>query len=254
MKKDIDYTKRKVSVDIKAENIQAIEAFKAEGSLDGLYSLKTTTDIINDCISLLLNTSKEYRDTLSKIAYSKIREFNPNSIREQALEEDIDKWRELYTFLTHNRGLYEKPKEFVRHDFSDGYIIVPSDWIFLDPNAVNNEFYKYPTIIEFRNGGLYNLPHFFFIGQSPSLTSGMEDEYIRMACEKYPPLNDIMPLVVEPIMSNGKMLNEDIFMNAPQPGFFKFPQYGNKYSKSFFGELWVTEDKIELMKKYGEKK
>lgn len=252
MREEAKKSKYKISIDLNAEFMEAIERYKTVVSMNGIRQRKTTTEIINSCVSILLNAPETFRKSLVEYAQRKISEYNPGSIQECSLNEEIKKWEELYLFLAHNREVYKTPASYKRCDFSDGYLIVPEDWIFLNPEDANADSSKYPMIIEFRNGDRYHIPHFFFLNTSKNLAVGDENKFIRIASERYTPLKELLPYLTRPIKTeDGTVINTELLLSAPVPYFCSFPKYGVQFSRSMYGELWVSRDTIEFVEKYG---
>ncbi|MEY8369599.1 hypothetical protein AALA24_12660 [Anaerovoracaceae bacterium 42-11] len=239
-KKDL---KHKISVDLREENVEALKEYK-DALMREARMRKTTTQTINECVSLLLDTSDNFKKDLAKICLQKLQNTLPTNFHEEDRTCELRKWQDLYYFLTNERGLAENEKELKRIDFQNGYIIVPSDWIFINPNEIENKSYLYPHIIEFRNGEKYNLPHFFLLAKSAQLKSYQKDNFLELACEKYPPLKEFTPLAVHGINENGKALNCEVWEKWPEPDFFPFPKVRG-YRKSIMGESWIPKSLLE---------
>lgn len=249
------YEKKKISVDLKEESIEAIEKFRDVDSLGGLYPRKSMAEIINNCVTLLLGRTDSYRREVAKFASEEMRKNEHKDISQCQDENNKDTFQKLYNFLTYDRGLYKGSKDLTRYDFSDGYLIVPDDWIFLNPERASEDEYLFPHIIEVRNGEKYKIPHFFFLSTAEKLTEKDKEQCLNIAFEKCSALNEHKHLMILPLASNkGEVPHREMYLSSIELRFFSFPKYGDKFSNSVYGELWTSRDMIKLMQNYGENK
>lgn len=110
----------------------------------------------------------------------------------------------------------------------DGYLIIPSNWIVLNEDEGNK--YAYAGVVECRNSGLYNVPHFVFLNEYKYGCDYNEElyEYVHSMCIKaWPSFEDIIKKQVKPIpnpLKHGDYLNVKEFLEAPTIGHFHLPE------------------------------
>jgi len=225
----------KLSIDLEPDNLEALKRMKAEAGWP--YG-----NTINNLLALL-SIPKSIKTEIYEFIKTQLRSLYKQADSEEIfglneINEKIKAYTDMAALL--NRGvrltvddLREDPMKKIK--IEDGYLIVPSDWIDINPDDAENM--PYAGVIECRNSKKYGIPHFVFHTWHEKACDYDTDEINKMCVKAYPEFKEIMQKQVTPEQDPehpGLILNEQAFMDAPTIGHFSIyvqddPTYGSNY-------------------------
>ena len=232
---------KKTTIDINDNNYEMIKEQKKKSG----YRI---TDTVNAALATTIDATYRMKDALAATCIEIVIRCNRDMTTASRFEKDelyrtIEKAKQMYELLMYKPMPADALKNYglVRYDISDGYIIVPDEWLFINADKMKSEEYKYPFILEFRNDQRYGIPHFVYLHDSDIMSKDDCERALNKAVKVFPKLSDILKLRVEPIYKDSKkieMLNRDEWLTAPTPGFFLMYDSDEANAKSLYGEEW----------------
>ncbi len=225
----------KLSIDLNDKNLKELKRMKTEAGWP--YG-----NTINNLLELL-SIPKSVKEEFYEFTKTQLRSLYKQADSEEIfglneLNEKITVYTDIAALL--NNGvrlsvddLKEDPMKKIK--IKNGYLIVPSDWIDINPDEA--EEMPFAGVIECRNSKRYGIPHFLFHTHLERACDYDSDEINKMCVKVYPEFKDIMNRQVTPEMDPEHptvMLNEQAFMDAPTIGHFSIyvqddPLYGSNY-------------------------
>ena len=165
---------------------------------------------------------------------------------EKSLESSLDILRLI------NGGIYDisvSQKEISntkKLKISDGYLIVPKDWIIINPEDA--ERHKYAAVLECRNSFTYGIPHFVYLTDYRSAdqyTREFEKIFIEKCRQIWPKFKEIEEmnrknqLVPDPEDPN-QYLNMEAYLTSPIIGLFSIDEQGDSLTDEYpYGAMIV---------------
>lgn len=158
-----------------------------------------------------------------------------------------------------NKGRYDLPDEnrpatnpkMKSIELVNGYLIIPSDWIIVNPESSNK--YRYAAVLECRNSKEYGVPHFVYLTDyksSENYTKEMEQDFYD-CCEKEWPefskikeLSDKNQLIPNPEKPN-QYLNLEAYLKAPLIGIFAIPEQGERTGNNYPYDAKIVRTDID---------
>lgn len=147
----------------------------------------------------------------------------------KALEEEKARYLEIARLI--NGGVKLNLEQEVDSDptmqklaLKDGVLIIPKDWIVLNPEDAKNCLYA--GVVECRNSAKYGIPHFCFFTNKQygnEYDQALQDYINKLCCEKWPKFEKIMQQEVKPIPDSenkGQYLNSKEYLASPAIGHF----------------------------------
>lgn len=179
-----------------------------------------------------LESSKEVLDSTS----------HSDALSHQQADNDVKTWTqicELFGILAD--GHQELPP--MRSIQMNGCrVLVPDapDWITVNESEAIS--CNAATIVEVRNGGRFDMPHFIYFDNNGKSTTGDIDKAVLAV---YPRYKKVLKAHVEPIRdANGRYLNIEELKNAPWPGYFPVLEYDEE-SRNPYGVVLIPDRKEE---------
>lgn len=137
--------------------------------------------------------------------------------------EDREYYNSLLRVLSRNSYSSEdKVGEMRSIQLREGKLLLPSDWIILNEDKVQDCLYAYA--ISCRNASVYNVPVMLYVSDIDNymdLVRYHEREIMRLCVNAYPPFKDIIEMQVEPQMDPerpGLYANESAHLKCPYIG------------------------------------
>jgi len=230
----------KLTIDLTDENKATLEHIKSN-----LHWPYGTT--INNLLSTFCGLPDGVRNELLNMIKPRLKELYhqmdlAGDFEFKELSEKCQAYNDIATFLNNGKRItlesLEKEPTMKKISVKDGYLIVPSDWIDINPDQADE--LPYAGVIECRNSKKYSIPHFVF---HSNMKYGNEyddlyTEHIYELCvDAYPEFKKILASQVTPIADPehpGQYLNSDEFMNAPTIGLFSIYVQGDAtYGKNY---------------------
>lgn len=234
MKKGIK--SNRFTIELSDENKEALEDTKE-------FMLKPYGNIVNDILSFSLNCPEEMQKDLLKFCKNKLTELyekiNIASTYEKAeISKQIDKYNLIIPYL--NNGipismdtLLAEKSNLTEYSFEGGRLIVPDDWIVLNPELARQSWNA--LVVECRQhlDGI-KIPHFVYYHNMSDKVVNSTDDYIqevnRLCCIKWDKFNEVISKQVELLFDpiTHAPLNDDEVAASPQIGYFIIPVLGEK--------------------------
>lgn len=162
-------------------------------------------------------------------------------------KDKIKKERHYYLSIIKliNKGIIEniEPETIIKErkkvELKTGYVIIPDDWILLNPEDAKNCMEV--DVVECRHSEEYGIPHFVYFTNDYK----NEDETLieEMCVKAHPKFREIIDMQVKPLRNSdgkGKILNAEEYMAAPTIGHFPLPEKGEN-SNPPFGAMIVRD-------------
>lgn len=177
-------------------------------------------------------------------------EKTPDGFHRQPLEQERDSYLEILKLI--NNGIYVIPDEdhedndMKKVKLTDGYLIVPSDWIIVNPEKAEN--CRYAAVLECRNSAQYDIPHFIYLNNykyGNQYTTDMEEHFFSLCRKIWPRFSEIEELdkknqLVPDPDNKGRFLNSEAYLNAPIIGLFSISEQGDNISGTYpYGAMIV---------------
>lgn len=226
---------RKLSFDLDPDNLYALQRMKSEigwsygNTINNLLSLLRIPESVKvEIIELIKEQLRSLYKQADSAEIFKLNEINEKIKAYTDIATIFNKGKKLTIDDIQNRTM-KKIK------IKDGYLIVPSDWI--DINPEDAESMPYAGVIECNNSKKYGIPHFLFHSKHKYLRDYNTDEIEKMCANAYPDFLDIIDRQVTPERDPEHpdvILNEQAYRNAPTIGYFHIyvqddPLYGRNY-------------------------
>lgn len=234
MKKNIK--SNRFTIELSDENKDSLEYTKE-------YMFKPYGNIVNDVLSFALSCPEEMQQDLlifckKKLTelYDKINIVSP--YEKEKISTQIDKYNLIIPYL--NKGvpismdnLLAEKSNLKSYDFEGGRLIVPEDWIILNPEEARQSWNA--LVVECRqNLKGVEIPHFVYYhnmnDKQVNTISSYMDEVNRLCCQKWKKFNDVVALQVELLFDpiTHTPLNDAEVAASPQIGYFIIPVLGEK--------------------------
>lgn len=211
----------KFSMDLTGENKIILE------NLSQNYSLKTGP-MINHIIQTFCGISDSAKDALEKSLmseYNRLSEEIKNTKDEFHLQR-LTKERQRYADMLQmiNAGKFKFPKceecgNMKKIGLQDGYLLIPTDWIVVNPEAASS--CSYAAVLECRNSAQYGVPHFVYLNNykyAGEYTKEMESDFYAGCVKKWAKFKEIEEL----------NQSKDIDLSAPLIGIFSLTVQNEK--------------------------
>ena len=223
--------RKKISIDLEFENEEYLDLLKQKNGIQ-------TGKCINELLSVFakkeeassLQSAKDdlllYCKFQLKCLYKKLDNCEP--YEERDIYNNIMDYSIIAKYLNDGNDLTQHDllelKSMKKIELFDGYILVPTDFIFLNVDDAKN--CRNAIIIECKNSKKYNIPVFMFFTNFSSIDELGENDYqfIYEKCiQKYKNFSWILANQVTPIHDPDKpmfLLNKDEWDSAPNIGYF----------------------------------
>jgi hypothetical protein len=135
---------------------------------------------------------------------------------------------------------------------ADGYLIIPSDWIVVNPEQAEN--CRYAAVIECRNSEKYGVPHFIYFNNyqyGNQYTDSMEEHFYSLCRKAWSRFTEIEELnmknkLVPDPENKGQYLNAEAHLAAPIIGLFSIEEQGeNPVNDPPYGAMIVRTNADE---------
>lgn len=247
-KKIIDAKSCKFSLDVSGENKEILDELTTN------YMLKYGP-MINKIISTFCRLPKSVKKVIEKSCLTEYErlckeiKLTEESFHRLPLEQERDTYLEILKLI--NGGIYEVIDEketsvMTKIKLVDGYLIIPDDWIVVNPEAAKN--CRYATVLECRNSVKYGVPHFIYFSNLKyprDYTKQMETDFFSLCQKAWPKfaeikeLSDTNKLIPYP-ENNGQYLNLEAHLAAPTIGLFHIEEQGERsYGEPPYGAMIV---------------
>ena len=163
-RKILDSNSCKFTLNVIGENKEVLD------ELTENYMLKYGP-MINKIISTFCRMPKGIKKVIEKACLAEynrltteIEHTDEDSFHRAPLVQERDSYMEILRLL--NGGIYETHEEkdeeptMKKIKLADGYLIIPSDWIIVNPERA--EHCRYAAVLECRNSAKYGVPHFIY--------------------------------------------------------------------------------------------
>ena len=254
-KKIIDSKSCKLSVDVSGDNKQVLD------ELTDNYMFKYGP-MINKVIATFCRMPKSIKKVIEKAClaeYNRITEeleHIDEEFHRKPLEQERENYLEILRLI--NGGVYEivdEPEEeetMKKIKLADGYLIIPKDWIVVNPEMAEN--CRYAAVIECRNSVKYGVPHFIYLNNhryANEFTDSMEENFYLLCRKAWPKFSEIEELskknkLVPDPNNNGQYLNAEAHLVAPIIGMFSIEEQGeHPNDEPPYGAMIVRTDAQE---------
>lgn len=118
-----------------------------------------------------------------------------------------------------------------RIEISDGYVIVPDDWVILDENTAKGKYYV--GVVQIKNGYKYDAPHFLFFSDIPISKLSENDINIidDKCCKKWSKYKQILSDYTNPEYDKDRnIINLKKYSECPIPEYFNIPDSDDLYN------------------------
>ena len=218
--------------------------------------------MINKIIGTFCRMPKNVRRVIEEVClaeYERLTEeivhTEENSYHRKPLVQERDFYFEILRLI--NGGVYkieekEEQPVMTKIKLLDGYLIIPSDWIVVNPERADS--CRYAAVLECRNSAKYGVPHFIYFNNyqyACDYTKYMEDDFFSLCKKAWPRFTEIQELsnknkLVPDPNNKGKYVNVEAHLAAPIIGLFNIeeqgersygePPYGAKIIRTSVGE------------------
>lgn len=233
----IDSKSCKFSLDVNGDNKEVLDELTAN------YNLKYGP-MINKIISTFCRMPKSIKKVIEKVClneYNRLTEELENvtgKFHRQLLEQERDSYMDIIRLI--NKGTYEfeneepSEKTMKKIRLYDGYLLIPSDWIVVNPESAEN--CRYAAVLECRNSKKYGVPHFIYLNNfkyGKDFTDNMERDFFNLCKKKWEKFAEIEELsnknqLVPDPDNKGQYLNEKEYLTAPTIGLFSIEEQGDR--------------------------
>lgn len=221
--------KRKMSYDIDFDNIETFEQFKRNNG--GV----SNSSLINSTIRTFFNLNSQTTEILNDACIAAYNQLNSETVTMGSMAfglnlDTIDELSKIYEFLNNGASLKRastQPK-LVRHKTKDGTITIPSDWIYVDINTPTNCCYA--GVVEVTNRAELNVPYFYFFTEQPAAKMSIEEQNMlfKKCCDLSETFKSAFDSEVQPIYSNGVIINHSEFMQSHKICIYEIPEAGSR--------------------------
>lgn len=236
-KRIIDSKSCKFSLDVSGDNKEVLDEITSN------YNLKYGP-IINKIISTFCLMPKSIKKVIEKAClneYNRLTEELKNLTEEfhrQPLVQEQDFYMDILRLM--NKGTYEfaneepPEKTMKKIRLCDGYLLIPSDWIVVNPERA--ESCRYATVLECRNSKKYGVPHFIYLNNCQygrDFTNDMERDFFNLCRKQWNKFTEIEELsnknkLVPDPDNKGQYLNAKEYLAAPSIGLFSIAEQGDR--------------------------
>ena len=131
-------------------------------------------------------------------------------------------------------------KDTQKIQMQNGYLICPSDWIYLEDLVCSPEEATDAVVIEFKNGKKFNLPHYYFFTDR-NVDEKIENMAFERLKEISPEFNEALKAYPEMlnILGKNELSNYEAF-EVPIPGFFFIPHNNVMIENPEIGAIVIT--------------
>ena len=236
-RKILDPNSTKFTLNVIGDNKEILD------ELTGNYMLKYGP-MINKIIGTFCRMPKSTKKVIEKACIAEyerltteIEHTDVDSFHRAPLIQERDSYLEILRLL--NGGTYElqeeneeKPK-MKKIKLADGYLIIPSDWIIVNPEKAEDS--RYAAVLECRNSVKYGIPHFIYFNNEryvSGYTERMRDEFFSLCKKAWPKFEEIQMLseanqLVPDPENKGKYVNVEAHLAAPIIGLFHIGEQGS---------------------------
>lgn len=249
-KKILDAKSCKFTLNVTGDNKEILD------ELTENYMLKYGP-MINKIIGTFCRMPLKIRKVFEKVCLAECEKLTieighteENSYHREPLEKERDFYIEILKLM--NGGNYqvtdekEESSSLIKIKLSDGYLLIPSDWIVVNPESA--ETCRYAAVLECRNSLKYGVPHFVYFNNykyACDYTEHMEEEFFSLCRKAWPRFSEIQELseknrLVPDPDNKGQYLNVDAHLAAPIIGVFHIEEQGDRiYGEPPYGAMIV---------------
>lgn len=236
-RKIIDLKSFKFSLDVSGDNKEVLDELTTN------YMLKYGP-MINKIIGTFCRMPKGIRKVIENACLAEYNRLTDElaHIEEEFHRKPLEQERESYLEILKliNGGIYEIADEaeeeptMKKIKLEDGYLIIPSDWIVLNPEQAEN--CRYAAVLECRNSAKYGVPHFIYFNNyqyENQFTDTMEEDFYSLCRKAWPKFIEIQELsnknqLVPDPDNKGQYLNGEAHLAAPIIGLFSIEEQGDR--------------------------
>lgn len=235
-KKIIDSDSSKFSIIVSGDNKKVLD------DLTTNYMFKYGP-MINKIISTFCRMPRPIKKVIEKTCLNEYKritaelEHTEGEYFRKPLEQEKESYLEILKLI--NNGIYEIEDEkedenqMKKIKLADGYLIIPADWIVVNPENASN--CRYAAVLECRNSAKYGVPHFIYLNNfqyGRDFTDSMEEDFYRKCTKAWDRFSEIKELsdknqLVSDPDNKGQYLNTKEHLAAPIIGLFSIDEQGN---------------------------
>lgn len=235
-KKIIDPKSRKFSLDVTGDNKEILD------DLTSNYMLKYGP-MINKIIGTFCRMPKNIKNVIEKTCLTEYKriatelEHTTEEFHRKPLQQDLESYHEILKLI--NGGTYEITKEEEQQSsmtkimLFDGYLIIPKEWIVVNPEQAKNS--RYAIVLECRNSEKYSVPHFIYLTNSPyekQYTNSFKENFYSLCRNAWPKFSKIEELnkknqLISDPDNQGQYLNLSEYLASPIIGLFNIQEQGD---------------------------
>ena len=246
----VDALSCKFSIDISGDNKRTLDSITAKKNIK--YG-----PAINAIIRTLCCMPNGIKNTLTRVCESEYKRLNDLIANTDEgyfcsqYEEERDFYLEMLTLMHGGNYRIETTETMKKIRLLDGYLIIPNDWIVLNPERAEHS--RYAAVLEARNYVKFGVPHFVYFNNfqyAGDYTDHMKNDFMRL-CRKawdgfanIEALSNKNQLVPDP-ENPGTYLNIDANLKAPIIGLFGIDEQGDRYKKYPHGAKIVRDGEFE---------
>lgn len=220
---------KKMSIDFTNESINLINYAK-KNYYWANDKRASNSLIINNLVEKVLGCPNSLNDEIVKSLKSLLGHYNLLILNEKQdfILEDYNKKTKALKEIIMLFNAYKIQKDnYYMRKISLGYnrsIIFPNDWVLLNAQDALNSSEAY--VVECRNHGKYNIPHFLYLGNNSEMKDGDYTKEFRTKLYEiilniYPDFQIVLNNQVDLNIIEGKITNSADYEKAPTIGIFK---------------------------------
>lgn len=217
--------------------------------------------MINKIIGTFCRMPKKIRKVIEKAClaeYNRLTEelaHIEEKFHRKPLEQELEFYLEILRLI--NGGIYKITDEteeptMKKIKLADGYLIIPSDWIVVNPEQAEN--CHYAAVLECMHSDQYGVPHFIYLNNykyGNEFTDSMKEDFFSLCCKEWPrfkeieEINEKNQLIPDP-NNKGEYLNLEEHLAAPVIGLFSIEEKGeNPIERMPYGAMIIRNENEE---------
>lgn len=247
----------KLSIDLQPENRKILQKLKDDRGWP--YG-----NTVNTLISTFCDVPDKVSQEMLNMIKVKLKELydkmdRAEGFEAQALMRECEAYNNMATFF--NKGYtvsveaIEKTPTMKKIQIKDSYLVVPNDWIILNPEDAEDAYFA--GVIEVRHHDKYGVPYMVVLLEEDDFQTFAKtrEEWIYARCQSaWEGFKEILNMQVKPVedpTSPGDLLNETEWAAAPNIYYYDIYVHGDrKFGKNYkppFGAqiIRVVEDEYK---------
>ena len=237
----------KVSLDLTRPNKEAVDLLAANSSLK-------FGPTVNKIISTFCRMNGSLKSVLEKACLQEherlldLLNITDGGYHCEQIKEQINMFEDFLKLINDGEFKFSNSEtKMQKVRLKDGYLIVPKDWVIVNPELANVS--RYAAVLECRTSSKYGVPHFIYLNNykdSLEYTDDMEKDFINLCIRSWPKFKEIEELnrnfkpVFDPENLN-QMLNIEAFNNTPTYGIFPILEDGERLGTAPYGATIIRD-------------